>query len=139
MTAPLVLEVNEAFDKDNGGRTGDLGNGILVTPAISADYWVYRVRLSAEQAILGFPKFSTVGIGFEKEEDWNTNLPFTSNASDIYNHIEHNKGDDSITREQCIEAIGLIREAARRYKGLDDETWQSEQDRANDFSKRLRA
>lgn len=123
-TTELVLEVNESFDQP----TGDLGR-VLITPAISPDYWIYRVRLTDEQAILGFPKFTGIGIGFEHEEDWNSNLPFSCPASRIYDHIEHNKGDDSITRERCIEAIEIVREAARRYKGYDDEKWASEQER----------
>lgn len=110
----LVLEVNETFDK----HTGDFGR-ILITPAIGEDYWVYRVRLHADQALLGFPKFSTIGIGFALEEDWNTNLPFVVKAERIYKHIEHNKRYDEINRETCIEAIELIRQAAAAYKDVD--------------------
>ena len=69
-------------------------------------------RLSEAQAIVGFPKFFTVGIGFAQEEDWNTNLPYTCDADEIYDHIAHNKGDDSITREDCVPAIRLVQEAA---------------------------
>ena len=70
------------------------------------------MRLSEIQAIVGFPKFFTVGIGFAQEEDWNTNLPFTCDADEIYEHIAHNEGDDSISREDCIAAIRLVQEAA---------------------------
>ena len=43
------------------------GPTLLLTPPIDEDYWEYRVRLSETQAIVGFPKFSTVGIGFARK------------------------------------------------------------------------
>jgi hypothetical protein len=78
-------------------------------------YWSYRVKLSEDQAIIGFVKFgSMIGIGFARE-DWssNTNLPYTSDAEKIYNHISPNKGDAAIAREDCLAAIRLIQDAAR--------------------------
>ena len=105
MTA-LVLDVKGQQD------TSQVAPGILLTPALDEDYWRYRVRLSESQAVLGFPKFLTIGIGFAQEEDWNTNLPYTCDAEEIYDHIAHNKGDDSITREDCLTAIRMIQEAA---------------------------
>jgi hypothetical protein len=86
---------------------------MALTPAIDEGYWTYRVRLTDAQAIVGFPKFSTIGIGFAVEDDWNTNLPYTCDAEQIYEHIEHNRGDDSITREDCIAAIRMVQEAAK--------------------------
>lgn len=85
---------------------------ISLTPPIDEDYWEYRVRLSDTQAIVGFPKFSTIGIGFAQEEDWNTNLPYTCKAEEIFEHIEHNKGDEAISDADCIEAIRLVQQAA---------------------------
>ena len=41
-----------------------LGGVLMVTPALSESYWAYRVKLSDKQAMLGFPKFGTIGIGF---------------------------------------------------------------------------
>lgn len=105
--ADLVLET-----KDQRNETPEIGP-VMLTPPIDEDYWAYRVRLSDEQAIVGFPKFFTVGIGFAKEEDWNTNLPYTCDAVEIYDHIEHNKGDESISREDCITAIQMIQDAVR--------------------------
>lgn len=87
-------------------------SGIAITPAIGPDYWTYRVRLSDTQAIVGFPKFFTIGIGFAEEENWNTNLPYTCDTEKIYEHIADNKGDDAITREDCLSAIRAIQEAA---------------------------
>ncbi|WP_280320072.1 hypothetical protein [Nocardia wallacei] len=84
---------------------------IAVTPPLDEDYWAYRVRLSERQAIVGFPKFFTVGIGFAQEEDWNTNLPYTSAAEEIFEHIRHNKGDDSIADDDVRSAIRLVQEA----------------------------
>ena len=93
-----------------------MGNTVVaITPAFDEDFWLFRVKLNeAGQAIVGFPKFFTIGIGFAQEEDWNTNLPFSCDARKIFAHISHNKGDDAITDEACIEAIEMVREAARQ-------------------------
>ena len=106
-TAPLVLERRSQQDK-----TSTFGGGsMLLTPPVGEDYWAYRVRVADGQAIVGFPKFLMVGIGFAVEEDWNTNLPSTCTAEEIWNHIAHNAGSDAITREVGIEAIRLIQAA----------------------------
>jgi hypothetical protein len=88
---------------------------VIISPMIDEDYWRYRVRLTNEQAIVGFPKFGIIGIGigFQIEDDWNTNLPFTESAEHILEHISHNKGDDAISDADCIAAIRLIQKAAR--------------------------
>lgn len=90
------------------------GNNLLmVTPPVGdEDYWLFKVMVSDKQSIVGFPKFMQIGIGFQQEEDWNSNLPSTTSAEDIFDHISHNKGDDSIPDERCIAAIELIRSAA---------------------------
>jgi hypothetical protein len=108
----LVLERKGQKDTSPVLNLGPSVVGVL-TPSIDAGYWAYRVRLSNTQAILGFPKFSTIGIGFAEEEDWNTNLPYTCTAEMIYNHIDHNKGDDAISAEDCIRAIKMIQDAVR--------------------------
>lgn len=89
---------------------GKIGNRILVTPPINEDFWMMRVQLNDNQAIVCFPKFATIGIGFQHEEDWNTNLPYTSDARTIFSHIAHNKGDESIKDDDCIRAIEIIQE-----------------------------
>ena len=113
---PLTLETRGTADP--GGQDKTLHVGVaMVTPPIDEDYWKFRVRLSDTQAIVGFPKFGTIGVGFAREEDWNTNLPYTCDAAEIYDHIDHNKGDDSVSREDCIAAIELVREAATALLG----------------------
>ncbi len=107
----LVLETKGQPNETPVLGVGD-GPSLMMTPPIDEDYWQYRVQLSGKQAIVGFPKFLTIGIGFAVEEDWNTNLPYTCSAEEIYEHIAHNKGDDSITREDCIAAIEMVRTAA---------------------------
>jgi len=102
----LVLE-----DRKQENETAHIGPAMLA-PFVNEDYWRFRVRLSDTQAMLGFPKFTTLGIGFAQEEDWNTNLPYTCGTEEIYEHIEHNKGDDTITRDDCVAAIQMIQEAA---------------------------
>ncbi|MEU0937664.1 hypothetical protein [Embleya sp. NPDC005971] len=85
---------------------------MALTPLITEDYWMFRVRLSPSQAIVAFPKFGTIGIGFAVEESsWNTNLPYTCETERIYEHIARNKGDESITCEDCVAAIRLIQDA----------------------------
>ncbi len=101
----LVLE-----KKGQSNRTPVIGS-VMITPPIDEDYWAYRVKLSDRQAIVGFPKFGTVGIGFAQEEDWNTNFPYTCGPGEIYEHIAHNKGDDAISREDCLTAIRMIQAA----------------------------
>lgn len=107
MTQPtLTLERRDQVDE-----TPSIGL-VMMTPRLGEDYWAYRVRLTDTQAIVGFPKFTTIGIGFAVEEDWNTNLPYTCGTEEIYDHIEHNAGDPAITREMCLAAIALVQEAA---------------------------
>ena len=84
-----------------------------ITPMVHEDYWTYRVRVSEDQAILGFPKFSTISVGFAQEKDWNTNLPYTCTTTAIRDHIGHNRGDDRIANEVIDQAIALIQEAIR--------------------------
>jgi hypothetical protein len=110
--ANLKLEVNETYVSD-AQKEGFITQGIMMTPAIGDDdYWIYRVRLSKTQSIIAFPKFGVVGIGFAKEDDWNTNLPSSCTAEKIYNHIKKNKGDSKITKAKCIEAIKMIQAVA---------------------------
>lgn len=109
----LILET-----KQQANETPTIG-GVSITPPIDEAYWSYRVKLTDTQAIVGFPKFFTVGIGFAVEEDWNTNFPYTCSAEEIYEHIKHNAGDDAITREDCLAAIRMIQEAVTAEKGGD--------------------
>jgi len=110
-TRELVLEANALhFDK-----TVRLP-GIVMTPPIDSSYWLFRVQLYKDQAIVGFKKFNTVGIGFAQEEDWNTNLPCSCPVEEIYDHIEHNTQYEEITKEQVLEAIKLVRDAALEYQ-----------------------
>lgn len=101
----LTLETRNQQD-----RTAHIGP-VMLTPPIDEGYWSWRVRLSGTQSIVGFPKFGTIGIGFAQEEDWNTNLPYTCDTEEIYDHIAHNKGDDAISRNDCLAAIRLIQAA----------------------------
>jgi len=110
----LVLEINADCENLTPEIKGPSGS-VMFTPPVGEDYWLFRVRLSDSQALIAFPKFSTVGIGFAVEEDWNTNLPASSSAEDIFNHIKHNKGDDSIADETCVQAIEILREHSLKF------------------------
>lgn len=102
----LILET-----RDQENRTPVIGQ-MMLTPALDENYWAYCVVLTPSQAIVGFPKFATIGIGFAVEsEDWNTNLPYTCDAKQIFDHIAENKGDDSISDADCVAAIEMIRAA----------------------------
>lgn len=107
MSGPLVLE--RRGEPDRTVRVGP----ISLTPMVEPDYWAYRVVLTEGQAVVGFPKFSTVGIGFAVEEDWNTNLPALTPAEQILAHIGRNKGDDGIDDADVLAAIRLVQAAVR--------------------------
>jgi len=89
---------------------------VMLTPAIGEDYYIARVAVSKNQALVAFPKFFTIGIGFQKEKDWNTNLPYTGTAESIFDHIKHNKGSKSIPDGRCIEAIKMLQAYAASVK-----------------------
>ena len=108
MPKPLQLFLER---KDQENKTGVLGEVGLLSPMVDEDYWAYRVRLSEGQAILGFPKYGTVGIGFAVEEDWNTNLPYTCAAQEIYDHIKHNAGGP-LLESDVLAAIKMVQRAA---------------------------
>lgn len=99
--------------RDQQNKTPILGGLAMMTPAIDEDYWAYRVRLSDKQAIVGFPKFMTIGIGFAVEEDWNTNFPYTVDTEETFQHIKRNKGDEAISDDDVRAAIALVQQAAR--------------------------
>lgn len=116
----LQLQVNSDDIQDPGVfKAGP--NILMVTPPVGdKDYWLFKVMVSDDQALVGFPKFMQVGIGFQQEEDWNSNLPSTSKAEDIFDHISHNKGNDSIPDERCIRAIEMISAAAAKLNEGND-------------------
>lgn len=119
MRTDLVLERKSQQNKtpilgsDKGGPT------MMLTPSVGPDYWKYRVMLSDKQAVIGFPKFLTIGIGFAVEEDWNTNFPYTTDALETFEHIKHNKADGSIDDEDVIQAIRMIQAAVAEDGGPD--------------------
>ena len=117
--AELTLEVNQKFVEANTTFSVAVTSGasIMVTPPLDEDYWLFRVKLHEDRAIVGFPKFGTIGVGFAQEEDWNTNLPYTCPAEQIFSHIKHNKQYDEITDEVCLEAIKLVQGAAESASG----------------------
>ena len=93
------------------------GGRILITPPLDEDFWLLRVRVSKKQAVVAFPKFMTLGIGFARETDWNTNLPWTCDTAAIFAHIKHNRGE-KIPDARCLAAIELLQRTIRE-KNLD--------------------
>lgn len=103
----MNVEINSRFAQAETEFSTSNGT-LMITPPLDEDYWAYRVRLKHGQAIIAFPKFGTIGCGFAKEEDWNTNLPISRKAEEIYEHIKHNKKYKDIARAECIAAIEAI-------------------------------
>ncbi len=112
----LKLEINAEHRREEPFMAGS--TLVEITPPINEEYWRYRVKVSADQAVVGFEKFGTVGIGFQHEEDWNCNLPFTNTAERIYSHIQHNRLDADET--VCIRAIQMIQEAVQKTREQND-------------------
>lgn len=109
----LTLEIREQGNATPVYLAGDGEVVGMSTPPIDEDYWSFRVRLTPTQAVVGFPKFSTIGIGFAVEDaSWNTNLPYTTETGRIFEHIACNKGDDAISDADVLEAIRMVQEAA---------------------------
>lgn len=106
----LRLEVNKFF-MESRSVSNLKQKRILITPPISEIYWIARVRVTRRQALLLFPKFSTYGIGFAYEKDWNTNLPYSESAEKIFNHIKCNKGKVAKDKD-CLKAIKLLKKFA---------------------------
>ena len=112
----LILE-----RKNQPNQTGVVPLGeksaALITPPIDEDYWEYRVQVTPEQAVVGFPKYVTIGIGFAVEEgSWNTNLPYNYDAERIAKHIDINR-PKGLRRATVVKAIRLIQAAAHEDRG----------------------
>lgn len=110
----MIVEFNTTMLKDNS--TFKSGNNVIaVTPSIDKDYWLFRVHLYKDQYVQAFPKFFTLGVGFAIEDDWNTNLPYSSGPEAIYSHISHNKKYKAITKDRAIEALTKLTTACADY------------------------
>lgn len=109
----LKLETNTVYVPDPKKEGLTLLPDILMTPTSigNEDYWLFKVQLSEKQSLIAFPKYTGYGIGFEHEEDWNTNLPYQCDAMKIYNHIKGNKADADIDWRDCVSAIDMLRGA----------------------------
>lgn len=122
MKHKLTLEVNAEFVEDGfdvaQGKLAPAGlvvPGIIATPNLNPDFWQYRVKFENGQAILGFPKFHTIGIGFALEQkEWNVNLPYDCTAKEIFAHIKENAGD-GVTDKDVMTAIRMVQKAAAAW------------------------
>lgn len=129
MTArPLTLETQADLERlrdkyQSTQMQSPKGGTLSLSPPVSDDdYWLYRVRVSAKQALVAFPKHGTIGIGFQVEEqDWNANLPYIVRAEDIAKHIAHNDavvGDDETpSPETVLAAIKMLQAAIHKDMG----------------------
>jgi hypothetical protein len=106
----IVIEVNSSFVKAEDEFVAKGGITVSITPPLDEDYFIARIKLHRDQAVQVFPKFGTVGCGFAKEKDWNTNLPIACAAEKIADHILHNKKYKKITRWQVIKAIRALQD-----------------------------
>jgi len=110
----LKLEMSDNYYQPDKSHIE--GTNIMITPALGGENWVFRVRMSETQSLLAFKKFMTIGIGFDVEEDWNTNLPWSNDIMAIWEHIRCNKGDDGILDSDCIRAIEMLQDAVEEHK-----------------------
>ena len=115
-----TVEINTNFHRSYDSIS--LGDCVvLTTPPINEKYWLFRVKLYKDQAIIGFPKFGTIGIGFAIEDaDWNTNLPFSYSAKVIYDHISENKKYEEISQNDALQAINLIKEMCKTFDNASE-------------------
>jgi hypothetical protein len=114
MATKLELEFRDDFKKSRD--TLKVGNvTVMMTPQIDEDYWVFRVKLFKDQALVAFPKFGTIGIGFAVEDNWNTNLPWTCETKEIFNHIKENRKYKEISDKTCLLAIHTLQKASEYY------------------------
>ena len=110
----LVLDVNEKYVRESPSVR--LGNAVvMVNPPVGVDYWVFKVRLYEDQAMIAFPKFGQMGISFLREERRNINLPAMSSAEDIWEHIKPNKKYMQITKKMGIKAIQMLQGACKEH------------------------
>jgi hypothetical protein len=72
--------------------------------------WLYRVKLTAEQSIIGTPRNEMIMVSFVQARE---SLAVSATPWEIYDQIAHDKADDSITAEDCITAIQMIQHAAK--------------------------
>lgn len=115
-TFKLELEVNKKYIDGDENKVLLFGKiPAMITPPLDEDYWQFRVKVHEDQEIVGFPKFNTIGIGFAKEDDWNTNLPYNTSTDGIFNWIKKNKRYASIPDERCKKAIKMIQKAAKEF------------------------
>jgi hypothetical protein len=112
----LTVEYKKGFEpsKDCIRLSGGV---IMFTPAINQDYYIMRVVLYKDQALVAFPKFGLIGVGFAIEEgSWNTNLPYDVEAERLYKHIRCNKKYRAITKQTCLEGLKLLQAACKKYE-----------------------
>lgn len=108
----MILEVNK-----NETNESPSDGVVIITPDGDDNNWMFRVSLTKTQSIVGFRKFTTIGIGFAVEDERAyVDLPYIMPAHDIFNHIKINKGDDDISDEACIEAIKVIQAGVTRFR-----------------------
>lgn len=119
----LELEFREFHGGKSTFKSGN--HTIMMTPMIDEDYWTFRVKLHEDQAVVAFPKFGTMGIGFAIEEDWNTNLPFQCKTVNICKHILKNKKYEQITEYQIKRAIRILQKACEYYMKHEKPTEQN--------------
>lgn len=118
----MNLQINHKFIK---AETEILAGGdvmVSLTPPRNEDYWILRVPVSDSQAIVAFPKFCVIGVGFQIEEEWfqGCDLPTGCDAQTIYDHIKKNKGDDAIPDDTCIKAIQLIKDTVAQMRATGE-------------------
>lgn len=115
----MQVEVNGNVVKDNDPIKLPGGVVALVTPPLDGNFWIARVPVKDDQAVVAFPKFGQIGIGFQYEDvDWNRNLPATVKSGEIFDHIKANAR--GARKMDCIRAIRLLQRWVRAMKGASN-------------------
>ena len=111
----LELEFRNEFKKATDGfKMGKIQ--IMMTPPIDEKYWVFRIKLHKDQAVVAFPKFGLMGIGFAQESNWNTNLPSCDSTKSIVDHIWENRKYPQVTYAILTKAVKMLQKASKYYK-----------------------
>jgi hypothetical protein len=121
----LVVEYKEGFQPSNDTIKTN-GGIIMFTPDIDKDYYIMKVNLYKDQALVAFPKFGLIGVGFALESDWNTNLPYQTDTERLYNWIKRNKKYRAITKQTCLEGLKLLQDACKNYEKEQKEKAEKE-------------
>lgn len=74
--------------------------------------WLFRVKVSDGQAVIGYPRLSTIGVGFavESDDDFGVDAPYDLGVEEIWAAIRVNAG--GVPEGLAVQAIRIVADAA---------------------------